>query len=130
MQNNKNKTGQNKMINIFVYTHDKYKPKAIDATDGKTITLEDGEAASEIYNLIFSKIIDNSENNYIVKDINVLEVLSHLHQDYDKACIYLNSRFIYGSRWGKFKKQDKEDFNKAIQYAIKSILTESRSKRC
>lgn len=118
------------MINIFVYTHDKYKAKAIDATGGKTITLEEGEAASEIYNLIFSKIIDNSENNYIIKDIDVLEILSHLHKDYDRVCIYLNSRFVYGSRWGKFKKQDKEDFNSAIQYAIKSILTESRAKKC
>ena len=113
------------MINIFVHTHDKYKAKAISATDGKTITLEEGETAIEIYNLIFSKIIDNLENNYIIKDIDVLEILSHLHKDYDKICIYLNSRFIYGSRWGRFKKQDKEDFNRAIQYVIKYILKES-----
>lgn len=118
------------MINIFMYTHDRYKAKAIDATDGKTITLEEGETALEIYNLMFNKIIEKSENNYIVKDINVLEILSNLDRDYDSICLYLNSRFIYGSKWCKFKKQDKEDFNNAIQYVIKSILTESRSKRC
>ena len=118
------------MINIFIYYNDKFKNKAIKATDGKVITLEDNENILDVFNLIVHKAADNNENNYIVNDIAVLEVLSNLTTDYDRVGIYLNSRFIYGGKWCKFRKQDKEDFIKSIKHTIKTIKNYERKKEC
>lgn len=114
---------ENKMLTLYIYINEKFKTKAETNSNNKRLSLKDREYM-QLFRDIENNLYNNINNSFIIHEPEVLDVLANITLGYEKITIYLNSRILYGSKWGKFREQNKSEFIKAVKHA-KIILEEA-----
>lgn len=116
------------MLNIFIYQNDKFKRKTEEATQGMELDSYINEPLG-LFKKVRELTLDESVHSYQVKKDETIEIISKLDIGLDKICIYYNSKIIYGSKWSRFSKQDKEDFDLAIKFMLENIRLNRRREK-
>ena len=111
------------MLTLYIYINEKFKTKAETNSNNKRLSLKDKEYV-QLFRDIENNLYNNINDSFIIHEPEVLDVLANITLGYEKITIYLNSRILYGSKWGKFREQNKSEFIKAVKHA-KLILEEA-----